>query len=232
MSKSEPRDAKSRAVRKPREIEPTSKRLSIQRGDERIEFRDRLPLLPLRDVVVFPYMTIPLLVGRLPSINAIEKAVAGDRMLFVTAQKRSEVADPSHQELYRIGTVVRILQLFRLPDGTLRVLVEGLTRVRVDRFFWSSNHYTVRVVPSPETTAESSQAEALMRNVLAVFNDYVHLNRRIPDEVLLTANNVTDAATLTHTVAAHLLLKVPQKQALLEIDAVGERLQRLSQTLT
>src|SRR5262245_12897322 len=176
-------------------------------------------------------MTIPLLVGRLPSINAIEKAVAGDRMLFVTAQKRSEVADPTHQELYRVGTVVRILQLFRLPDGTLRVLVEGLTRVKVERFFWSSNHYTVRVVPTPETLAESSEVEALMRNVLGLFNDYVHMNRRIPDEVLLTANNVTDPSTLTHTIASHLLLKVPQKQSLLEVDSVSERLQQLSQML-
>ena len=230
MPKPESRDVKARP-RKAREIELPAKRLSVQRGDERIEFRDRLPLLPLRDVVVFPYMTIPLLVGRLPSINAIEKAVAGDRMLFVTAQKRSEVADPTHQELYRVGTVVRILQLFRLPDGTLRVLVEGLTRVKVERFFWSSNHYTVRVVPTPEALAESSEAEALMRNVLGLFNDYVHMNRRIPDEVLLTANNVTDPSTLTHTVAAHLLLKVPQKQTLLEVDSVGERLQQLSQTL-
>ena len=230
MSKPESRDVKARP-RKAREIELPAKRLSVQRGDERIEFRDRLPLLPLRDVVVFPYMTIPLLVGRLPSINAIEKAVAGDRMLFVTAQKRSEVADPTHQELYRVGTVVRILQLFRLPDGTLRVLVEGLTRVKVERFFWSSNHYTVRVVPTSEALAESSEAEALMRNVLGLFNDYVHMNRRIPDEVLLTANNVTDPSTLTHTVAAHLLLKVPQKQTLLEVDSVGERLQQLSQTL-
>ena len=108
-----------------------SKRLSVARGDERFEFSERLPLLPLRDVVVFPYMTIPLLVGRLPSINAIEKAVARDRMLFVTAQKRSEVADPAHDELYKVGTVVRVLQLFRLPDGTMRVLVEGVCRCRV-----------------------------------------------------------------------------------------------------
>ena len=157
MAKPEVRDSKSRARKKP-EPEPPAKRLTVQRGDEKIEFKDRLPLLPLRDVVVFPYMTIPLLVGRLPSINAIEKAVAGDRMLFVTAQKRSEVADPSHQELYRIGTVVRILQLFRLPDGTLRVLVEGLARVKVDRFFWSSNHYTVRVVLTPETPEAGSEA--------------------------------------------------------------------------
>jgi len=100
-----------------------SQRLSVKRGDDTFEFEDRLPLLPLRDVVIFPYMTLPLLVGRLPSINAIEKAVARDRMLFVTAQKRSEIADPSHDELYKVGTVVRVLQLFRLPDGTMRVRV-------------------------------------------------------------------------------------------------------------
>src|SRR5262245_27471924 len=147
----------------------------VSRGDERFEFRDRLPLLPLRDVVVFPYMTIPLLVGRLPSINAIEKAVSGDRMLFVTAQKRSEITDPSHQELYRVGTVVRVLQLFRLPDGTLRVLVEGLCRVRVDRFQWSSDSYVVKVGLLDEPPVSGAEVEAQMRHVLALFTDYVHL---------------------------------------------------------
>ncbi len=230
MPKSESREVKSR-TRKSRPAPAAARRLAVQRGDERIEFRERLPLLPLRDVVVFPYMTIPLLVGRLPSINAIEKAVAGDRMLFVTAQKRSEIADPSHQELYRIGTLVRVLQLFRLPDGTLRVLVEGLCRVRVERFFWSSDHYTVRVTTLADESRGSTEVEALMRNVLALFNDYVHLNRRIPDEVLLTANNVTDPVTLAHTVAAHLLLKVPQKQNLLEVHDAVERLKQLAQAM-
>jgi ATP-dependent Lon protease len=205
--------------------------LLVTRGDEEFEFSDRLPLLPLRDVVVFPYMTIPLLVGRLPSINAIEKAVAGDRMLFVTAQKRSEIADPSHQELYRMGTVVRVLQLFRLPDGTLRVLVEGLCRVRVERFFWSTDHYTVRINLAASEGGVGTETEALMRNVMSVFNDYVHLNRRIPDEVLLTANNITDAATLGHTVSAHLLIKVPQKQSLLEATSVPDQLKLLAQTM-
>jgi ATP-dependent Lon protease len=138
-----------RRTRKKTDVEATparrTQKLAVTRGDERFEFQDRLPLLPLRDVVVFPYMTIPLLVGRLPSINAIEKAVARDRMLFVTAQKRSEVADPSHDELYRVGTVVRVLQLFRLPDGTMRVLVEGISRCRVERFFWSTDYYMVKV---------------------------------------------------------------------------------------
>ena len=94
-------------------------------------------MMPLRDLVVFPGMTLPLLVGRLPSIHAIEKAVAQDRMLFVTAQTRSEVADPTHEELYPVGTLARVLQLFRLPDGTMRVLVEGLARCRAIRFLWA-----------------------------------------------------------------------------------------------
>jgi ATP-dependent Lon protease len=231
---SKPTDLKARQSRAARPLESSSssaRRLAVVRGDERFEFKDRLPLLPLRDVVVFPYMTIPLLVGRLPSINAIEKAVAGDRMLFVTAQKRSEVADPSHQELYRVGSVVRVLQLFRLPDGTLRVLVEGLARVRVDRFYWAADHYTVKLGLLPELGVVGPEVEALMRNVMGLFKDYVHLNRRIPDEVLLTAGNITDPVSLAHTISAHLLLKVPQKQVMLEVDGVVERLKRIAQTL-
>ena len=208
-----------------------ARRLLVSRGDEQFEFDDRLPLLPLRDVVIFPYMTIPLLVGRVPSIHAIEKAVARDRVLFVTAQKRSEVADPSHEELYRIGTVVRVLQLFRLPDGTMRVLVEGICRARAEHFLWTTDCYTVRIAVLPEQSAVGPEIEALMRNVLGLFNDYVHLNRRIPDEVLMTANNITDPAALAHTVAAHLLVKVPEKQALLEVESAAERLKRLSQML-
>ena len=205
--------------------------VKIVRGDDTFEFRDRLPLLPLRDVVVYPYMTIPLLVGRLPSINAIEKAVARDRMLFVTAQRRSEVADPSHDELYGIGSVVRVLQLFRLPDGTMRVLVEGLCRARVERFHWSSDFYTVRVRALPDDRPQGATLEALQRHVLQLFNDYVHLNRRIPDEVLMSANNIADAATLSYTLAAHLLVKVPKKQKLLELDGAEPRLRLLGEML-
>src|SRR6185503_982744 len=130
-----PTPPRDRAPRPPKKTTPAAEKtatITVTRGDETFAFRDRLPLLPLRDVVVFPYMTLPLLVGRRPSIRAIEKAVARDRMLFVTAQKSSEIADPSHDELYKVGTVVRVLQLFRLPDGTMRVLVEGICRVRVE----------------------------------------------------------------------------------------------------
>ncbi len=234
MSKTPPRERATRAPspKRKREISRVSRRLTVSRGDETFEFQDRLPLLPLRDVVVFPYMTIPLLVGRLPSINAIEKAVARDRMLFVTAQKRSEVADPTHEELYSVGTVVRVLQLFRLPDGTMRVLVEGLTRCRVERFHWSSDYYTVKVAALDEALGDGAETEALMRHVLALFNDYVHLNRRIPDEVLTTANNISDPSSLAHTVAAHLLVKVPQKQRLLEVEGAVQRLKMLGEVLS
>ncbi len=224
-------EARDHAKKPPARDAERGVKISFARGDEKFEFSDRLPLLPLRDVVVFPYMTIPLLVGRVPSINAIEKAVARDRVVFVTAQKRSEVADPSHEELYKVGTVVRVLQLFRLPDGTLRVLVEGICRARVERFHWSGDFYNVRVAVMPEAGESGAETEALMRNALALFNDYVHLNRRIPDEVLLTANNITEASCLAHTVAAHLLVKVPQKQRVLEVEGAAERLRLLTEVL-
>ena len=226
-----PPTKKSALARSRRTEREPVQQLTVSRGDETFDFPDRLPLLPLRDVVVFPYMTIPLLVGRLPSINAIEKAVSRDRMLFVTAQRRSEIADPSHEELYPVGTVVRVLQLFRLPDGTMRVLVEGICRCFVERFRWSGDSYTARVKVLEEKRLAGAEVEAQMRHVLALFGDYVHLNRRIPDEVLLTANNITDPAALAHTVAAHLLVKVSKKQRLLEVEGAMERLKALADLL-
>jgi len=208
-----------------------ARKLAVARGDDRFEFEDRLPLLPLRDVVIFPYMTIPLLVGRLPSINAIEKAVGRDRMLFVTAQKRSEVADPSQNELYKVGTVVRVLQLFRLPDGTMRVLVEGICRARAKKFFKGTDSMSASVAIIDDKLRQDAQLEALTRNVLASFNDYVHLNRRVPDEVLSTANNIGNPVLLSYTVASHLILKVAVKQAVLEEDDLTERFRQLSKTL-
>ncbi len=229
MSPSRPKDRPARPGRA-RAGEP-SKPLTVARGDETFTFQDRLPLLPLRDVVIFPYMTIPLLVGRLPSVNAIEKAVARDRMLFVTAQRSSEVADPSQDELFRVGTVVRVLQLFRLPDGTIRVLVEGLCRCKVERFQWSSDYYTARLSVLEDAPAAGPEVEAQMRHVMSLFNDYVHLHRRIPDEVLVTTGNITDPVSLAHHVAANLQVKVPVKQQLLEAGEVVARLRRLAETL-
>jgi len=211
---------------------PPATMLEVRRGDDVTRVPDRLPLLPLRDVVVFPTMSISLLVGRPPSVNAIEKAMARDRLLFVTAQKRSEVADPQHDELHKTGTIVRVLQLFRLPDGTLRVLVEGLVRAQAKRFQWSKDFYTVQVGLTPDPEAAGPEHEALMRHALQLFQDYVHLNRRIPDEVVASTQAVTDPVQLSHTMAAHLLVKVPVKQALLEAPDAAARLRRLAQTLS
>ncbi|UCF79877.1 MAG: endopeptidase La [Candidatus Eiseniibacteriota bacterium] len=192
---------------------------------------DRLPLLPLRDVVIFPYMTIPLLVGRVPSVNAIEEAVASDRMIFVATQKRPEITDPTRDELYRVGTVVRVLQLSRHPNGTMRVLVEGICRAKVRRFHIGKDIYYVNISLMKEESPSSSQVEALMRSVVSYFGEYVRLSKRISDEIFMTVSNMTDPTCLTHTVAAHLFLKVSVKQEILEIEDVAERLKALCRTL-
>jgi ATP-dependent Lon protease len=205
--------------------------IRLERDGEVFEIRDRIPLLPLRDVVIYPYMTIPLLVGRIPSVNAIEAAVQRDRVLFVLAQRRPDVPDPVAKDLYRVGTVVRVLQLFRLPDGTMRVLVEGICRARAKKFFRGSDYMSTSVSIIDDKVRQDAQLEAHMRNVLASFNDYVHLNRRVPDEVLSTANNIANPVLLSYTVASHLILKVAVKQSVLEEDDLTERFRQLSKTL-
>ncbi|TMQ53891.1 MAG: endopeptidase La [Candidatus Eisenbacteria bacterium] len=205
--------------------------IRLERDGEVFEIRDRIPLLPLRDVVIFPYMTIPLLVGRIPSVNAIEAAVQKDRVLFVLAQRRPDVPDPVAKDLYRVGTVVRVLQLFRLPDGTMRVLVEGICRARAKKFFKGSEYMSTSVSIIEDKVRQDAQLEAMTRNVLASFNDYVHLNRRVPDEVLSTANNIGNPVLLSYTVASHLILKVAVKQGVLEEDDLTERFRQLSKTL-
>ena len=205
--------------------------IRLERDGEVFEIRDRIPLLPLRDVVIFPYMTIPLLVGRIPSVNAIEAAVQKDRVLFVLAQRRPDVPDPAAKDLYRVGTVVRVLQLFRLPDGTMRVLVEGICRARAKKFFRGADYMSTSVAIMDDKVRQDAQLEAMTRNVLASFNDYVHLNRRVPDEVLSTANNIGNPVLLSYTVASHLILKVAVKQAVLEEDDLTERFRQLGKTL-
>lgn len=205
--------------------------MQIKRDEETFEIEDRLPLLPLRDVVLFPYMTTPLLVGRAASVNAIEAAVQRDRIVFAAAQLKADLVDPGRDDLHTVGTVVRILQLFRLPDGTMRVLVEGICRGRVKRFLAAEDFLLAKLQLLPDEGARSTEMEALMRSVLAGFNEYVHLNRRISDEVLLTANNITDPHTLAYTIASHLLVKVGTKQEVLEIDDPAARLQRLGEIL-
>src|SRR6266850_321390 len=203
----------------------------IERDGEVFEIRERIPLLPLRDVVIFPYMTIPLLVGRVASVNAIEAAVQRDRVVFVLAQRRPEVTDPASKDLYRVGTVVRVLQLFRLPDGTMRVLVEGICRGKAKKFFAGADSMSASVTVLKDEMQPEPQLEALTRNVLASFNDYVHLNRRVPDEILSNANNIANPVLLSYTIASHMILKVGVKQEILEQDDLVERFRLLSRTM-
>jgi ATP-dependent Lon protease len=205
--------------------------IRLERDGEIFEFRERIPLLPLRDVVIYPYMTIPLLVGRTPSVNAIEAAVQRDRVVFVAAQRRPDVSDPGAKDLYRVGTVVRVLQLFRLPDGTMRVLVEGLCRGRAKRYVPGEEYLAAQIEVLPDAVQPQAELEALQRNVLSSFNDYVHLNRRVPDEVLATANNIANPVLLSYTVASHLVLKVSVKQEMLEQNDLLERFRLISRTL-
>jgi ATP-dependent Lon protease len=204
---------------------------TIEHGDEVLEVEERLPLLPLRDVVIFPHMTIPLLIGRATSVGAIEEAAGGDRSVFVIAQRRPEVAEPERGDLYDVGTVARVLQLFRLPDGALRVLVEGLVRARLRRLYRTQEHYRSRIEPLVERVTPTPEMEALMRSVLSSFHEYVSLSRKIPEEVLTTASNISDPIAFSHTVASHLLLKVATKQEILEVNEVEERLALIGRIL-
>jgi ATP-dependent Lon protease len=205
--------------------------VTVERGEETFEIEERLPLLPLRDVVIFPHMTIPLLIGRATSVGAIEEAAAADRSVFVVAQRRPEIAEPEREDLYDIGTVGRVLQLFRLPDGALRVLVEGLVRGRLRRLYKTEDSYRARIEPIPERTVASPEMEALMRSVLASFTEYVHLSRKVPEEVLASANNISDPIALSYTVASHLQIKLATKQEILAVDDAQERLELIGRTL-
>lgn len=203
----------------------------VKRGEETFEVEDKLALLPLRDVVLYPYVTSSLLVGRAASVSAVEEAVSGDRIVFVTAQKRPDISEPGADDLYRVGTVVRIVQLFRHPDGTLRVLVEGLGRARVRKFEWGDEHMTVNLEPVNEQTPAGKEVEALARSMLNSFNDYVRLSRRIPDEVLLTINNTSDPTKLSYLVAANLQVRVGTKQQVLAAVDLEPRLNLLAKML-
>ena len=140
---------------------------TVERGDELFEVEERLPMLPLRDVVIFPHMTIPLLIGRATSVGAIEEAAGADRSVFVVAQRRPEVAEPDREDLHDVGTVARVLQLFRLPDGALRVLVEGLVRAKLRRLYRTEDAYRARIEPISERIQPSAEMEALMRSVVS-----------------------------------------------------------------
>jgi len=187
-----------------------------------------LPLLPLRDVVVFPHMVIPLFVGRPKSIKALEAAMAAERRIMLVAQKAAAKDEPAVTDMFEVGCVSTILQMLKLPDGTVKVLVEGQQRAKVDGIEDGESHFTAHVTPIEVLPAESgSEVEALRRAVMQQFDQYVKLNKKIPPEILTSIASIDDPGRLADTIAAHLPLKLESKQVVLDLSPVRERLSNL-----
>jgi ATP-dependent Lon protease len=187
-----------------------------------------LPVLPLRDVVVFPHMVIPLFVGRDKSMHALEQAMAADKRILLVAQKSAETDDPGAADLYTIGTLAQVLQLLKLPDGTIKVLVEGVSRVSVTGIVDRDNAlYGQGEEIEVDEAAESREIEAVARSLMSLFEQYVKTNRKLPPELLQTLSGIDESGRLADTIAAHLGVRLSDKQKLLETIAVGERLELL-----
>ena len=185
------------------------------------------PLLPLRDVVVFPHMVIPLFVGRPKSIKAMETAMEAGKSILLVAQKSAAKDDPGPQDMYAIGCVSNILQMLKLPDGTVKVLVEGGTRAQIREVVDVRTHWVAEAVPVPLDGTPAPEVEAMRRALLSAFDQYVKLNKKIPPEILTSLSGIDEAGRLADTVAAHLPLKLEQKQQVLEMFDVKQRLEHL-----
>ncbi len=193
-----------------------------------------LPLLPLRDVVVFPHMVIPLFVGRPKSIKALESAMEAERRIMLVAQKAAAKDEPSVEDMFEVGCVATILQLLKLPDGTVKVLVEGQQRATVNKIEDGENHFSANVTPIEAAVIavdKTSEIEALRRAVMQQFDHYVKLNKKIPPEILTSISSIDDAGRLADTIAAHLPLKLDAKQVILDLSGVKERLENLYEQL-
>ena len=189
--------------------------------------QQEMPLLPLRDVVVFPHMVIPLFVGRPKSIKALENAMEAGKSILLVAQKSAAKDEPGAEDLYDIGCIANILQMLKLPDGTIKVLVEGVQRARLDSVDDLRSVFVARVTPIPSSDVGNNEVEAMRRAIIAQFDQYVKLNKKIPPEILTSLSGIEEAGRLADTIAAHLPLKLEQKQEVLEMFNTGERLERL-----
>ncbi len=191
-----------------------------------------LPLLPLRDIIVFPHMVSQLFVGRERSINALDAAMARDKDIFLAAQKNAKTNEPTLEDIYQVGTLGTVMQLLRLPDGTVKVLVEGKRRARVKKLVQNDEFFMVEVDEIPESTPKGVEIEALMRSVQAAFEMYVKLNKKVQPEVLMQVQTIDDPSRLSDTIVANLpTLKLVDRQALLEMDEAAARLERLHELM-
>jgi ATP-dependent Lon protease len=185
------------------------------------------PVLPLRDIVVFPHMIVPLFVGREKSVRALDDVMREDKQILLVTQKNAAQDDPNPEDIFEVGTIGTVLQLLKLPDGTVKVLVEGGQRARILRFRENADFFQAEAQIVPEQLGESQELQALSRAVVAQFEQYIKLNKKIPPEVLVSINQIDEPAKLADTVASHLNLKIPEKQQLLETETVSERLERV-----
>ncbi|MGE0716093.1 MAG: endopeptidase La [Alphaproteobacteria bacterium] len=185
------------------------------------------PVLPLRDIVVFPYMVVPLFVGREKSVRALEDVMKDDKQILLVTQKNATQDDPSPQDIYSVGTVGTVLQLLKLPDGTVKVLVEGGQRVRAVSYVENPSFFQAYAEHYGDEEGDPRELEALSRTAVSQFEEYIKLNKKIPPEVLVSVSQIDDVAKLADTIAQHLALKIPDKQELLEIRSVGGRLEKI-----
>ncbi|MEK6758328.1 MAG: endopeptidase La [Deltaproteobacteria bacterium] len=186
-----------------------------------------VPLIPLRDIIIFPYMVVPLFVGREKSIKALEHSMANDKLILLSAQKKAKTEDPSQEDIFEVGTLGTILQLLRLPDGTVKVLVEGKKRARIKQFVSDEECFMVAIEEIDESMDETVETEALVRSVVKSFENYVKFNKRVPPEMMVSVSSIEDPGRLADTIASHLTIKIEDKQALLSVLSPTKRLERL-----
>ncbi|UCD94975.1 MAG: LON peptidase substrate-binding domain-containing protein, partial [Candidatus Zixiibacteriota bacterium] len=201
--------------------------MKLPYGEEKIEIKSRLPVIPLRDIVIFPHMVYPILVGRSFTVSALQEAMVLDKQVFLCAQKRPEIDLPRKSDLHQVGVVARILQVMKLPNGTMKVLVEGLARARMTLLTRTGEFYTARVQAVSPDIRYDKEIEALARTVRELFAEYIHLNRRLPDEVLLSFAGIDDYPRLADTVAAHILQTMGVKQSILELAGVKSQFEKI-----
>ena len=187
----------------------------------------RVPLLPLRDIIVFPHMVVPLFVGRQRSIKALEEATQKQSLIFLSSQKDAKTNDPAEDDIYKIGTLGSVVQMLKLPDGTVKVLIEGKKRARVARFVANPEFFLVDVEDAPEIVERNTEIEALVREVHTTFENYVKLKKKIPPEMVMSVSSIDDPGRLADTIVAHLGIKLEDRQNLLETFAAAERLEKV-----
>ena len=209
-----------------------ARKVRAKKQEELTEIKRRLPLLPLRGILVFPYMIIHLDVGREKSVKAIEETMIQDRIIFLATQKEAQTDEPAEEDIYEIGTVAEIKQLLKLPGGTIRVLVEGLSRAKIESYVDHEPYFKVEVTEYPETGNVTAEIEALMRSLVNQFEHYVKMSKRIPPETVVTVVNLEEPGRLADIIASHLALKIEDKQRVLEAVDIAVRLEILCEIVT